>query len=84
MSLPWKDDNVNLENNIEAARARLASLERRFQHDTELKQRYDDVLSELENQDIVEEVPVDEIDSDKNLVFYLPHHPVVRESRVST
>ena len=84
VTLPWKSAaRERLLDNEKLARYRLDSLRRRLERDPPLKLRYDAAIQEMCDTSIVEEVPVDEM-ACENPVFYMPHHPVVRESAVST
>ena len=84
VSLPWKADGAQrLEDNRASAEGRLAGLTRRLARDPELGERYSAALSEMEQSGIIEEVPTEELMS-VHPTFYLPHHPVVKESSSST
>ena len=83
--LPWKDEETKttlVENRVIAER-RLQGLIKRLEKDPSLKTRYNDVIADLEERGIVEEVPTEEMVT-KFPTFYLPHHPVVKESSRST
>ena len=79
VELPWrKDGSVSLlQDNRVAAESRLANLTRKLDRDPDLKERYDAVLTELEDLGVVHEVPPGEMETD-NPTFYLPHRPVVK------
>ena len=88
VSLPWKQSEQGcvgqkLLNNVSLARKRLDSLSKRLSRDPALEQRYHVAVHEMEDSGVIHEVPSEEMVS-KNPVFYMPHRPVVRESRVST
>ena len=73
-----------LQDNEKLARVRFESLSRRLARDnSDLAGRYDSVLQEMENERIIEEVPVDEKVS-PHPTYYMPHHPVIKESSSST
>lgn len=61
---------------------RLLQMERRFQRDTVLKQRYIEFMDEYENLQHMEKIPRDEIC--KEVTCYLPHHGVLREDSITT
>ena len=82
VTLPWKDQRPILLENESLARKRLSSLSRRLDKDPPLKLRYNQVLHDLETTGIIEEVKGDE--SPSGDVFYLPHHPVVKEASTTT
>ena len=70
-------------NNERLARKRLESLSNRLDRDPVLKDRYNQALGEFETNNMIEEVPSHEVSS-PNPTFYMPHHPVVCESSVTT
>ena len=71
-----------LQDDEKLARVRLESLSRRLAN-YYLAGRYDSVLQEMENERIIEEVPIDEKVS-PHPTYYMPHHPGIRESSSST
>ncbi len=79
--MPWKENNVKLATNYCTALNRLNSLARRFQNNAQLYDQYNQVFQEYLAEGIVEEVI--NVDTE-NLVYYLPHHPVIKESRATT
>ena len=84
VALPWKSGaRQRLLNNEKLARRRLENLGRRLDRDPPLKVRYNAAIKDMAETGIVEEVPVDEV-ACSGPVFYMPHHPVVKESAVST
>ena len=85
VGFPWKPGMADtLQDNEKLARVRLESLSRRLARDnSDLAGRYDSVLQEMENERIIEEVPVDEKVS-PHPTYYMPHHPVIKESSSST
>ena len=83
VALPWKPNSKNkLLNNEKLAKIRLSNLSRKLSKDPELQQRYDEALSGMESEGVIEEVPP--CDDNSYPVFYMPHRPVVREASVST
>ena len=85
MGFPWTPGMADtLQENEKLARVRLESLNRRLARDnSDLAGRYDSVLQEMENERIIEEVPIDEKVS-PHATYYMPHHPVIKESSSST
>jgi hypothetical protein len=81
VALPWNSKKVELLDNEALARKRLVNLNKRLDRDPEMRQKYDSVFVEYESLGIVEEVKETDI---ARPVFYLPHHPVVKESSTST
>ena len=65
------------------ARARLKHLTLRLDKNPDLKFRYHKVFCDMIEEGIIEEVPRYEHYDDTN-IFYMPHRPVVKESRKTT
>ena len=85
VGFPWKPGMADtLQDNEKLARVRLDSLCRKLDKDTDLQCRYNSVLQEMENDGIIEEVPVDQKVSPHPATFYMPHRPVVKESSSTT
>lgn len=88
VGLPWKDDDIkeNLMNNESSTHKRLVALDRKLSRDPDLKGKYQEVFTDLENKGIIEEVP--NLNSDdtqtQNPIFYLPHRPVVKSESQTT
>ena len=85
VALPWKDDHSSrkLLNNKRLAEVRCDSLTRKLSKDPILEKRYNEALSEMEINGVIEEVPEGEMESTYP-TYYMPHRPVVREASVST
>lgn len=85
VALSWKSNwfRSQLLNNVKLAEKRLHHLCHKFQKEPRLKEEYDTVFKEYEEERICEEVPSAELESIYP-TYYLPHHPVVRESSSST
>ncbi|XP_042892723.1 uncharacterized protein LOC122266866 [Penaeus japonicus] len=85
VALPWKNDSVKekLINNESIARRRLNRLQVKLDKDKELKKDYLKVLASYEDENIIEEVPSNEI-SNVNPVYYMPHRPVIKLNSSST
>ena len=82
VKLPWKADVVPGDNNLGVAKKRLSGLERRFKSNPALHEDYLNVFKGYLEEGIVEEVDAGDISSDRS--FYIPHHPVIKESSSST
>ena len=83
VNLIWKEPYVELVNNLSIAIKRQISLERHLVKDPELRQKYYNVFEMYKSQSKIEEVPLNEINIDHR-VYYLPHFPVVKDTRLST
>ena len=82
VKLPWKNDVVPVDNNLGVAKKRLTGLDRRFRSDPALHEDYLNVFKGYLEEGIVEEVDAGDVSSDRS--FYIPHHPVIKESSSST
>jgi len=83
VGLLWKKEPPILIDNRNLARSMLVSLERRLEKNQSLKKGYEEALLEMEKDNHIVEIPSEEMKCE-NSVFYLPHHPHVRESSTST
>lgn len=85
VQLPWKseDHKKTLVDNKEQALKRLENLTKKMSKNQDLRDRYDAVLTDLENEGIIHEIPETEMNTE-NPVFYLPHRPVIKEESLST
>lgn len=81
VSLPWREENINLATNYCTARNRLNGLVKRFYNNDELYEQYDQVIQEYLAEGIIEDVTNVETE---NPVYYIPHHPIIKESRITT
>ena len=85
VSLPWKRnfDPSTLLDNERVARRRLLNLSYKLARDPELEAKYNQVLWEMEADKIIAEVaPEDKLAGCP--VYYMPHHPVVKQSSLTT
>ena len=83
-NLPFRPDHDTLPDNYEVSENRLFSLMRRFTKDDKLYKDYNEIFYDYEKQNIIEKVPFDEIAKKFGTVYYIPHHPVVRQNRETT
>ena len=81
VNLTWKKDPKEvLIDHFSIAKQRLANLTKTLDK-LEIEKDYYEVFNDYEINDIIKEVPADEI---CNPCFYLPHRPVIRPSSAST
>ena len=80
--LPWNDNKQFLRDHRSLATARLESTTRSAINKGRLKE-YDEVLKDQVKAGILEEVPDNEVRSEK-FCHYTPHHAVIREDRATT
>jgi hypothetical protein len=78
VQLPWIEKQKNeLPKNFELSLGRFRTLHRRFLKEPDLKEKYQDVINLQLERGIIERVPPQEVECSKNVVHYLPHHPVL-------
>ncbi len=82
VALPWNRNKCDLLDNEHLANKRLMSLNRRLDLNPELKESYNSVFVDYESQGFIEEVSSE--CSTSQPVYYMPHHPVVKEHSTST
>ncbi|XP_031348314.1 uncharacterized protein LOC116174518 [Photinus pyralis] len=80
--LPFKKDPVMLGSSVFNAEKRFYSLEKRFSKHHDIEIRYVDFINEYCKLGHMSLVPSNV--TDKNNAFYLPHHAVVNENKVTT
>ena len=83
VELPWRHEKPELPDNYRIAKRRFEGLKRRLRADVVFYQRYNEVMEDYLQQGIVEEVIEGEC-STSNLKYYLPHHAVLREDKLTT
>jgi len=82
LRLPLKAEVTNLGDSLRMATSRFLSVERRLQQDESLREAYVSFMKEYENAGHMHEVNNSEPVT--NNLFYLPHHPVVKLSSLTT
>ena len=82
VSLPFKPDRKSLGHSLPKAVNRFSSLERKFQQDGNLKQRYTAFIQDLLQH--MEAIPEEEVPVEPSKSFYLPHHAVTKEFSTTT
>ncbi|XP_021424211.2 uncharacterized protein LOC110493928 [Oncorhynchus mykiss] len=73
-----------LQDNYRIAKKRFECLKKRLKKDVTLYSRYNEVVEDYLQQDMAEDVPKDNASSADNVKYYLPHHAVLREDKVTT
>ena len=82
VSLPWKVDVSNLNDDYNLAFKRLKSLHCRLKQNPELFSEYDNIFKDQLANGVIEHVPTTE--EDKGTPHFLSHHGVVRRDRETT
>ncbi|XP_030579763.1 uncharacterized protein LOC115776287 [Archocentrus centrarchus] len=83
VELPWRHENPELPDNYQIAKKRFEGLKRKLRADVIFYKRYSEVIEDYLQQGIVEEVTDDECLS-PTVKYYLPHHAVLREDKMTT
>lgn len=82
VGLTWKKTHPDLVDNKSIAISSLNRLEKRLEGKEDLKERYNKALEEMEHLGFIKEVENEgQLESP---VFYLPHHPHIKEESLST
>ena len=81
LALPWRYRPPSLKNNRCVALRRLHFLEKRFQKDPSLMEKYCKTVNDYITKGHAKKVPDDEIDPGGTPLWYLPHHPVIHEHK---
>ncbi|KAG1927518.1 hypothetical protein F2P79_024188 [Pimephales promelas] len=83
VELPWRPDKPELPDNYRIAKKRFEGLKRRLRSDVVMYHRYNEVVNGYLQQGIVEDV-VENGSSSNAVKYYMPHHAVLREDKVTT
>jgi hypothetical protein len=82
LRLPLKSESRAIGRTLEMATSRFLSVERRFQRDPELRLQYTKFMDEYLKMEHMKKVSPEE--SNTRATFYLPHHPVLKLSSLTT
>ena len=82
MAAPWKKQRPSLPNNMELAKRRLTSTERKLSKDPEVATAYQSVINEYLEKKYIRKVPPDE--QKPECQWLLPHFPEVRPEKETT
>ena len=77
VGLPWRNRPPSIPNNRGLAESRLCSLKRRLLKDEELHRKYNTTMDEYLSKGHAVKIPPRELSVEGEIVWYLPHHPVV-------
>ncbi|KAF2885481.1 hypothetical protein ILUMI_20689 [Ignelater luminosus] len=83
VSLPLKQEYTRLGDTKQVAIKRFLTLERKFSRDNNLKRTYLEFMSQYVEMGHMTKINEDHL-SGNNTVYYLPHHPVEKQSSVTT
>ena len=82
VAVPWRDDRLQLPNNLPMANKRLVSTERKLLKDKEVAVAYQQVLNDYLEKQYIRPVPPEELKPECE--WLLPHFPVVRPEKATT
>ncbi|XP_069365267.1 uncharacterized protein [Maniola hyperantus] len=81
--MPFTTHPPDLGESLTLATKRLASLEKKFDKDSVLHEKYNEFMLDYLQQGHMEPVPLPEIQK-SNQLCYIPHHPVINEQHLTT
>ena len=81
LAVPWRYRPPSLKSNHCVALRRLRFLEKRFQKDPSLMEKYCKTVNDYIAKGHARKVPDDQIDPGGKPLCYLPHHPVIHEHK---
>ncbi|XP_022335109.2 uncharacterized protein LOC111131734 [Crassostrea virginica] len=76
IGLPFRDNSVNLPNNMIQGQQRLESLKKKMMKNHQFRSDYIKFMNKLFESDFAEPVPEMQLQRDDGRVWYLPHHAV--------
>ena len=80
---PWRSFKPKLPDNFDVAFGRMKTLARRLRNNQNLLLQYSNIIQAQKEKGIIEIVDENQVKT-KNVVHYLPHHPVVTPSKTTT
>ena len=80
LSIPWKENKIELPNNYDVAVRRLQNTEKKLIKNPEIAMAYTEKIEDYVKKDYIRKVPSEESGGK----WYLPHFPVVRPERETT
>lgn len=81
IGLPFRDNSVNLPNNMIQGQQRLESLKRKILKNPQFRNDYISFMNKLFEKGFAEAVPEMQLKRDEGRVWYLPHHGVYLEKK---
>uniref|UniRef100_A0A1I7VZY4 DUF1758 domain-containing protein n=1 Tax=Loa loa TaxID=7209 RepID=A0A1I7VZY4_LOALO len=82
VSWSWKDSKINLQDNYGLCYGRLRTLIKRLQTNPSLLERYDEIIKEQLQSNIIEKVTTNM--DQEGIIHYLPDHEVLTPGKVTT
>ena len=77
---PWREEEPDIPDNYELCKGRLRSLYKRLSEEPEILKRYDEIIKDQLNKDIIERAPI----GNEERVHYIQHHAVINPDKRST
>ncbi|XP_064792902.1 uncharacterized protein LOC135513859 [Oncorhynchus masou masou] len=84
VELPWKREMPELQDNYRISKKRFEGLKKRLKKDVTLYSRSNEVVEDYLQQYMAADVPKDNASSADRVKYYLSHHAVLREDKVTT
>lgn len=85
VQLPMVNSGLRLGNSLDTAISRFYALERKLNRDPELHRRYHDFMTEYQSLGHMSELTESQIgDQIEQMIFYMPHHGVLKEDSITT
>lgn len=81
VDLPFKQSPDNLGNSFKTAKRRFLMLENRFSKNPQLREKYDEIIRDYIDKEIISLVPHPERLTPG---YYIPHHPVIRNDKTTS
>ena len=78
--LPWKPDHEPLPTNYSVAKRRTENVIKRLNRNPEMMVMYDKIIKDQEQRGFIEKVETHGETKTENLIHYIPHHPVKKDS----
>ena len=79
--LLWREEHPSLPNNYDMARKRLKSLEKKFENNPEIRERYAKSIQDDVEKGYVKKLSEEEVRSDSEVTWYLPHRFVINPKK---
>ena len=91
MSLPWKEEKMDVPTDYNCCYNRLRSLQCKLRKEPELLEEYNNTINDQLEREVVEEVPsedvggvVNQASGEEKPIHYMSHHAVVRQDKDTT
>ena len=79
--LLWREEDPHLPNNFNMAKQRLKSLEKKFENNPEIRERYAQSIQDDVQKGYVKKLNEAELQSESKKTWYLPHRFVINPKK---